>query len=130
MAYKNDAASTFVVTWGKHNTGIPDTLPVAVVAPVQGVEKKAGITLSQSPRTLFIRYFMLGENGTADVAMYNSSGRLVWSAKGKTLHKGTNEVVCPSDEFGAGVFIVKVAVAMDDGSRSVNSRTVVLGNMK
>jgi hypothetical protein len=131
LAYKNDAASTFTVTFGKHNYGIPDTLPVAIVAPVKGIEKRADITFSQSSNAILIRYYMPGENGDAEISLYNSSGRLVWSGKGNSLHKGTNSITCSSKEIGAGIFIVKVtAVDANGHGRSVRARAIVLANRK
>ena len=131
LAYKNDAASTFAVTFGKHNYGIPDTLPVAIIAPVKGIEKRADITFSQSSNAILIRYYMPGENGDAEISLYNSSGRLVWSGKGNSLHKGTNSITCSSKEIGAGIFIVKVtAVDANGHGRSVRARAIVLANRK
>jgi hypothetical protein len=131
LAFKNDAGSAFTVTWGKHNYGIPDTLPTAVTTPAPSIEKNAGITFSQSPDAMLIHFFTSCKNGTADVSLYNSSGRLVWSGKVNSLHKGTNSITCPSGEIGAGVFIVKAASMDASGhNRLVQTRSVVLANKK
>jgi Pectate lyase superfamily protein len=131
LAFKNDAASTFTVTWGKHNYGIPDTLATAAVTAVPFVEKNTDITFSQSPKSLSVHYVVPFENGTADVALYNSSGRLVWNGITRSSRKGANSVSCSTTEIGSGVFIVKVATSDEDGqNQSVRARTIVCANRR
>jgi hypothetical protein len=131
LAYRNDAPSTFSVTWGKHNYGIPDTLPVAIAAPVPLIVKNADITFSQSHNALLIHYSMPGENGTVEAAMYNSSGRLVWSGTKFSAHKGPNVISCPARGFSAGVYVLKVSMSdAKNVCRTTGTRTVVLANGK
>ena len=126
LAFKNDAPSTFAVTFGR-NSGFPDTATTATATPACPREKNTGISFVQSRRALLIGYFMGHENGTAEVAVYDAAGRLTWSGARKSSHSGSNRIACPSDKIGAGVFIVKVALN-DAGNRSVEARTVVLAN--
>jgi hypothetical protein len=63
------------------------------------------------------------------VTIYNLSGRIVWSGMQKTLHKGSNSILCSSDEFGTGVYIAKVTRVDTDGrSGSAFAQTVALIN--
>jgi hypothetical protein len=134
IGFRNDAPSTFTVTWGSHNYGIPDTLPTATMAPLPAVEKNTNITIVQSRNTMLIHYFLPIGNGAADIAMYNSSGRCVWNGGGKLLHKGENSIVCPLKGLGAGIYVVKVNTTGAGGlARSVDTRTartVVVGSSK
>jgi hypothetical protein len=129
LAYQNDAKSTFTVTFGTHNHGIPDTLPATGIAPVRGVAASGSLRFVQSDRFLQIHYSMSHENGTADVAVYNSAGRMIWSGGRNSLHKGENSIVCSTDEIGAGVFVVKVSIR-DAGKRSDRAQTVVFAKGK
>jgi hypothetical protein len=131
LAFRNDAPSTFTVTWGKHNYGIPDTLPVAIAVSVPGIEKNKEINFIQFRKSVVIHYFMPEANGTAEIALYKSSGQLVWKSGKNVLCKGTNSITCPTGKIGAGVFIVKVAVA-DAGGRyqAVRAHTIVTGTLK
>ena len=134
LAFKNDAPSTFTVTWGQHNYGMPDTLPTVTITPVPVINKNSDISVFQSGTTLHIHYFSSHESGAAGIAMYNSSGRCVWSADGTLVHKGENSILCPVQGLGAGVFVVKVN-GVDAGGqvRSVDARTartVVVGGSK
>ncbi len=131
LAYKNDAGSAFPVTWGKHNIGIPDTLPVAVNVPVQVPEKNADIAVSQSSGALLIRYVAAVENSRSEVSLYNLSGRMVESFGKNSLHKGENTLVCPLDNVGAGVFIVKVSASSPgEKERAIKAETVVVGHWR
>jgi hypothetical protein len=128
LAFKNDAPSTYTVTFGKHTIGVPDTATAAIATPeTQNSDKNNEMTITQSPNALSIHYYMPAENGAIKVEVYDLSGRLVWNDAWKSLHKGTNSIMCRSDEFGNNVFIVKAAVS-DPGRqiRSEIARKVVL----
>jgi len=132
LAFKNDAPSTFTVTWGQHNYGMPDTLPVAIVnKPAQISKPNDNLSILQSRHALVIHYGTQSQNNLAQVSIYNSSGRLVQSSASASLHKGDNIFTCPSHEIGAGVFVVKVSIAGASGeNRSEISCPVVLVNGK
>jgi hypothetical protein len=131
LAYKNDAPSTFSVSFGKHNIGVPDTLPTAIGNAVAGIEKKTDLTIIQSNHSLVINYFASDENGTADVSIYNASGRSVWSSAGKYSHRGLNSISCRTGDWGAGVFVVRIGVTETGGGlRSILSQKVVITNHK
>jgi hypothetical protein len=129
LAFRNDASSMFKVTFGTHNIGIPDTVPTAAKEPVAAIENKMNMIVTQVYKSILVHYFMLGENGTAELALFNSSGRLVWSTVGNCLHQGINSLACPTTQFGSGVFIVRVT-RMDPSRqyRSVLAQRVVLTN--
>jgi hypothetical protein len=122
LAYKNDAPGTFAVTFGKHNYGIPDTLPTAMVVPVARVERNTDITFSQSPKAISIHYVMPGENGMVEVQIYNSSGRLVQSGQKYSLHKGPNVIFYPIGNVGTGAYIIKVTTG-EAGNRCLSAIT-------
>jgi hypothetical protein len=132
LAYRNDAPSTFSVTWGKHNYGMPDTLPVAIAAPVPGIDKNTGLAVVQFEKALQIHYFMPSENGMADVALFNSSGRRIWSGPKTSLNKGVNTIICPTSNFKNGAYIFKITATGGTAGKfqSVNTGTVVLANQK
>ena len=111
LVYKNDAPSTFTVTFGKHNVGIPDTLPVAVRDPVAGIEKESHMTIFPSQHLLVINYFTTGEKGTVDVAIYSALGRLVSSGTGSYSHEGPNNITWRSDKFCAGIYFAVIRSA-------------------
>ena len=132
LAFKNDAASTFIVTWGSHNYGIPDTLATAVAnSSARNSAKLVEPGVVQTHNALLIHCFMACDNGTAEASIYNSLGRLVWNGVVSSLHKGDNVLTCPSNNIGIGVFVVKVLTAdAGGGNRSVNAIPVVLANKK
>jgi len=131
LAYKNDASSTFAVTFGKHNFGIPDTLPVAVASPVQTVKKASSISFDQSGGSLRVYYFLQGENGMAEVSLYNVAGRLIAGGLKAFLKKGANTITCPTRNIGAGAYIVKVTTTAASGqARTIAAGTVIVSNLK
>jgi len=131
LAYKNDAGSSFTVTWGKHNYGMPDTLPVAIATPVQGIEKNTGLAVVRSRNALHIHYFMLGENGSAKVSIFNSSGRSVWCSQEYPSHKGENVIYCSTGKIVNGVYVVKVASSNEGNqNQSIVSRVIALTDHK
>jgi hypothetical protein len=130
-AFKNDAPSTFTVTMSG-NIGFPDTAATAVgKSPVHNTGKNADPSIVQSRNSLVVHYFMPSGNSVADVSIYNSSGRRVWSGRKSSSTMGANQILCPTWNFGAGVYIVKVATG-DAGNQnqSVVARTVAMENFK
>jgi Pectate lyase superfamily protein len=132
LAFKNDAPSTFTVTWGSHNYGIPDTLATPVAEQAAQISKSdQNLTVLQAHHALLIRYAMPGKNGTAEVTMYNSSGRVVWNGGNLSSHQGSNEILCPAGDLSAGIYVVRLAVSnAENQSQTVLSQTVVLSNRK
>ena len=131
LAYKNDAPTTFSVTFGKHNIGIPDTLPVTTVKlPPQIAGKSGDLTVVQTRSALMVRYVVPGENTAAMVSIINSSGRLVWSGRKFSSHKGVDAISCPLGDFGTGVYIVKVCMTDAAKRYLAEACTVALANRK
>jgi hypothetical protein len=127
LAYKNDAPSTFTVTFGK-NSGFPDTLPSGVKkSPLEPLPNIAEVNFVQSQHTLRVNYFVRGKKGTAEVSMYNSSGRLVSNSGVSAAYTGVNSISCSSNDIGPGAYIVKLALN-DGGNRSEYTRNVVFVN--
>jgi hypothetical protein len=128
LAYKNDAPSTFKVTFGK-NIGFPDTLPVATIAPVIFTKDNGGISFSQSRDALVVHYSATAGSGSVRIALYNSAGKLVFRAGNVLSHEGVNRVEYPLGKFGTGVYVVRVLLADASGrEETVKSGTVVVGN--
>jgi hypothetical protein len=131
LAFKNDAASSFTVTWGKHNIGMPDTLPSKVENPiVRETLKATDLSVVQTGSALHIHYYLSGMSGVADVSLYTASGRLARSVRYSALH-GVNESACSIEGLGAGTYLLSVAIA-DPGKSgaAVYSRHVVLADRR
>lgn len=129
-AFKNDAPSTFTVTMSG-NIGFPDTAATVVdKPPAHNAGKNAEPSIVQSRNSLVVHYFMPGENETAEVAVYNSAGRLVWSRRDPS-HQGANEIFCSTRDFGSGVYIIKLMKGSPaNQNKFLISRTAVLENFK
>jgi hypothetical protein len=131
LAFRNDAGSSFVVTWGKHNIGIPDTLPSKVENPVaRETQKTTELSVVQTRSALHVHYYLSGASGMADVSLYTSSGRLARSVRWSALH-GVNENACSIEGLGAGMYFAKVVIA-DPGKsgNAVYARHVVLADRR
>jgi hypothetical protein len=130
LAYKNDAPSTFKVTFGK-NVGFPDTLPVASVAPVSRAKDDGRISFAQSRDVLVVHYLAKADAGAASIALYNSAGRLVLRRGNTSSNEGMNRVECPLGKIGTGVYLARISIADASGREEmVKVRTVVVGNWR
>jgi hypothetical protein len=128
LAFRNDAPSTFTVTWGQHNYGMPDTLPVtAANTPLPFSKANEEVSIIQSHHALIIHSNGQSAHGIVRASIYDPSGRLVWSGRSQ----GANEITCPVRDFGNGAYVMRVT-AGDAGneSRSVMVRTLVVSNLK
>jgi hypothetical protein len=128
LAFKNDAPSTFTVTWGQHNYGMPDTLPVtAANSPLPFLKVNEEVSIIQSHHALVIHRNGQNAHGIVRASIYDPSGRLVWS--GQT--QGANEITCPVHDFSNGAYVMRVTAGDDQNdSRLVTARTVVLSSLK
>lgn len=77
-----------------------------------------------------VRYVVPGENTAAVVSIINSSGRLVWSGRKISSHKGVDAISCPLGDFGTGVYIVKVCMTDAAKRYLAEACTVALANRK
>jgi hypothetical protein len=104
LAFKNDAASTFAVTFGK-NYGFPDTLTTKA-APVLPVKGKYCMMIDIRKDVLEVTVPPSFARGKGSIALYTPIGRLVQEVSVPT-GSGNRQCRMPLTQFAPGLYIVK-----------------------
>jgi len=127
LAYKNDAPSTFKVTFG-HNSGFPDTLPASDVKrqAVSSVNANKFLAV-HFQNGLHVGYFVEGAKASAEISLFNSLGQAVMKRRQIAPHGG-NEYVCPVNGLSPGVYVVRVSLGGENNS--MTSSNVAAVNVK
>ncbi len=132
LAFKNDAPSTFTVTWGKHNIGIPDTLPVAVKeGPASKTETGVQASITQVGRELVVRFATPFRAAVADIKICDSFGRLVLKRSGVLSGASANEFACDVGDLRSGMYILNLSSGKSGSlSETLLSRKFAFVNKK
>lgn len=129
LSFKNNAPSTFTVTFGK-NFGFPDTLHDVVVEnknPITPVSGSNGFTIMQNGSQIHVRCSFNKAATTLFGALYDVGGRSIYQFTG-TAYANREYVLNMHEKLlASGMYIAKVtAVGADDAVMAERSFPVVV----